>query len=296
MILSTQTDLLALAFGYEKAVEMICDGGFDAIDFSFFPLDNPECPLFGDEAEELMVKLRTFAESRGVIFNQAHAPFGCSPQDEADYKNRVFPKVTRAMKLASILGVKIIVVHPLHHMVPYKGNEKMYFDINVQFYKDLIPYCEKYNIKVAAENMWQRDKNRGYIVHDTCSTAKCFNAYLDAVNSPWIVGCLDLGHCGLVGEDAAEMIRAMGNKHIKALHVHDNDHKADLHVPPFYGKMDWESITKALADIGYDGDFTFESDNVYSNMPADFKIEATKYMVKIGRKLISMIDNYKELK
>ena len=293
MLLSTQTDLLGVAFGYEKTVEMIADGGFDAIDFSFFPMDDPECPLYNDDAEDYMRSLRALAESKGVVFNQAHAPFGFPGSDEADFENKVIPKVARAMKLASILGVKIIIVHPLHHIVPYKGNEKMLFDLNVKFYKALIPYCEEYGIKVATENMWQRDRNRGCIIHDTCSRAEEFNAYLDAIDSPYIVGCLDLGHCGLVGEDAAEMIRAMGSKHIKALHVHDNDYLADLHVPPFYGKMDWNAITKALADINYEGDFTFECDNVYKNMPNDFKLEATKYQEKIGRKLIKMIEDAK---
>lgn len=293
MKLSTQTDLLAKAFGYEKAIEIIAESGFDCIDFSFFPMDDLNCPLYKDEAEEYMRTLRALAESKGLTFNQAHAPFSFSGEDELDFENKVFREVTRAMKLASVLGVKIIIVHPLHHIVPYKGNEKMYLDLNVRFYRALIPYCEEYGIKVATENMWQRDKNRGCIVHDTCSTASEFNTYLDEINSPWIVGCLDLGHCGLVGEDAAEMIRAMGNKHVKALHVHDNDHMADLHVPPFCGKMDWESITKALADINYEGDFTFESDNLYRNMPDEFKPEAAKYMVKIGRKLIDMIEEAK---
>ena len=53
------------------------------------------------------------------------------------------------------------------------------------------------------------------------------------------------------------MIREMGNKHIQALHVHDNDYLSDAHLEPFSGKMDWIAMTKALKDIGYKGDFTF---------------------------------------
>ena len=147
MILSTQTDLLARELGYEKAIEIIADAGFEAIDFSFFPLDDLNCPLYNADAEDYMRKLRALAESKGVIFNQAHAPFGFSADAEADIENKVLPKVTHAMKLASILGVKIIVVHPIHHIAPYQGNEKLLFDLNMKFYRALIPYCEKYNIK-----------------------------------------------------------------------------------------------------------------------------------------------------
>ena len=46
MKLSTQTDLLAKAFGYEKAVEIIAESGFDCIDFSMFSMDDLNHPFF----------------------------------------------------------------------------------------------------------------------------------------------------------------------------------------------------------------------------------------------------------
>ena len=290
MLLSTQTDRFGQRFGDEKAVRMLADAGFDAIDYSMFGMIRPDHILRSDAAEKYIDTLKAAAEACGVVFNQAHAPFSFKGWDDpAVFNNEIFPTVARAVTLAGRLGVKIIVVHPLHFM-QYKGNEEKMYELNMRYYRSLIPYCEKYGIKVATENMWQRDKNRGYIIHDVCSQAKEFNRYLDDLDSEWIVGCLDLGHCGLVGIDAADMIREMGGKHIHALHVHDNDHISDAHVEPFSGKMNWHEIAKALGEVDYQGDSTFEADNYFNPMPEEFMPQGAKYLHDIGRYLMNIVE------
>lgn len=71
--------------------------------------------------------------------------------------------------------------------------------MNVEFYRTLIPDCERLNIRVCAENMWQWDDKREIIVDSICAQPEEFCALLDAIDSPWIVGCLDIGHSALVG-------------------------------------------------------------------------------------------------
>jgi sugar phosphate isomerase/epimerase len=56
---------------------------------------------------------------------------------------------------------------------------------------------------------------------------------------------------------------------LHALHVHDNDYIDDRHTLPGLGRMDWEEIMKALAEIDYDGDFTYEADNFLVNIPRE---------------------------
>ncbi len=290
MLLSTQTDILGQKFGDEQTVRILAAAGFDAIDYSMFGMSGAEHILHTDAADKYVDHLRDVAEECSVVFNQAHAPFVFKNWDDEDnFKNHIFPTITRAIRLAARIGVKIIVVHPLHHM-RYEGNEEKLHDMNVNYYRSFIPYCEEYGIKVATENMWQRDAKRGYIIHDTCSRAAEFNRYLDDIASPWIVGCLDLGHCGLVGVEAENMIREMGSEHISALHVHDNDYISDAHVEPFSGKMNWQEITKALGEIGYKGDFTFEADIFFSKMDNDFVPTGAKYLHDVGRYLTGLVD------
>ena len=114
---------------------------------------------------------------------------------------------------------------------------------------------------------------------------------VDAVDSEWIVGCLDIGHSALVGVDPADFIRELGNKRLKALHVHDVDHRHDNHTLPFMEKLDWASITEALGEIDYQGDFTFEADNFLNVLPNALKLEGAKFMVKTGRYLIEQVEN-----
>lgn len=290
MLLSTQTDRFGQRFGDENAVRMLAAAGFDAIDYSMFGMIHEDHILRSDEAEKYVDHLRAVAEECGVVFNQAHAPFSFKGWDDPEIFNKeIFPTVARSVELAARMGVKIIVVHPLHHR-QYLGNEEAMYELNMNYYRSLIPYCEKNGIKVATENMWQRDKKRNYIIHDVCSRAKEFNRYLDDIGSEWIVGCLDVGHCGLVGIEAQDMIREMGGKHIHALHVHDNDYLSDAHVEPFSGKMDWKEIAKALGEVNYQGDFTFESDNYFNPMDKEFMPQGAKYLHDIGRYLMGIVE------
>lgn len=105
---------------------------------------------------------------------------------------------------------------------------------------------------------------------------------LDEVNSPWIVGCLDLGHSALVGVEPADFIRALGKTKLQALHVHDVNYRRDCHNLPFTEKLDWESIAVALREIGYQGEFTFEADNFLFGFPKELYQPAAKLMVETG--------------
>ena len=95
----------------------------------------------------------------------------------------------------------------------YKGHEEEIFQINMDFYRRLIPYCKEYGVKIAVENMWQRDKLRKCIVNDTCNTSAEFIRYVDNLDSEYVVACLDLGHVGLPlrDDEAQDMIRALGH-------------------------------------------------------------------------------------
>lgn len=290
MLLCTQTHRLADAFGDETAIRMLAEAGFDALDYSMFGMENPDHHLRGEDAFAYVDNLKKVADECGVKFIQAHAPFVFKDWDRPNYyEEEILPTIRRAIELVSRLGVEIIVVHPLHHLF-YRDNAETLYEINMRYYRDLIPTCAACGVKVATENMWTRDPKRGYILDDTCSQPAEFNRYLDDLNSEWIVGCLDLGHCGLVGIDAADMIRAMGKEHIHCLHVHDNDHVSDAHLLPFEGKMDWKAITKALGEIGYTGEFTFEADNFYIGMDPEAMHLGAKYMHDVGRYLIGCIE------
>ena len=181
MKISTTTgDYFVRGFSAKEAVKYIADAGFDYADFTFSAFRDREA-----WNKEYFEELKKYADSLNISFNQAHAPFPTSVGDE-ERDVEIFSSVVRSMEFASILGVKHIVVHPKQHLT-YKGNEETLKKMNYDFYRALIPYCEKYQIKVAIENMWQKDKLRNYIVKSTCADPAEHVEYIDMLNSPLIV-------------------------------------------------------------------------------------------------------------
>lgn len=291
MKLITNTSQCVRKLGMDETIEMMARAGFDALDWSFFDMWQEESIWRQENWRELAAHVREKCQSCGISVVQAHAPFPTSG-DTKEFDDHAMSLILQAMEAASIMGASQIVVHP-RQQLPHARFSEQLFEENVALYKGLIPYCEKWNIRVCAENMWQYDKRREYIVDSVCSRPEEFNALLDAVDSHWIIGCLDLGHCALVGQEPAEVIRKMGAKHIKALHVHDVDWKHDNHDMPFLQKQDWEAVCKALGEIGYEGDFTFECDTFQDRFPAPLCEAASVMLACVGRYLISRVEAYR---
>lgn len=287
MILSTQTDYLGRKFGEERAIDVIADAGFDAIDLTMFGMKEDTSAFCQSDYKGYAEKLKKKAHIRGLTFNQAHAPFPCSKLDDA-YNTMIFERLVRSVEIAGIVGAKCIVVHPMHHL-PYLENSEKLKEMNMEFYRSLAPYAKVAGVKIALENMWQRNQETKQIIVSACSRTKEFADWLDTLNDECFTACLDLGHCGLYGFDAAEMIKGLGDR-LGALHVHDNDYLSDAHTAPYLGKMHWDTICDALAMTGYKGDLTLEADNFYRPFGEELAPSAAKFLHDIGRNLIKRIE------
>jgi sugar phosphate isomerase/epimerase len=68
--------------------------------------------------------------------------------------------------------------------------------------------------------------------------------------------CLDTGHASL-DDDVADAIEVVSG-HLIAIDVHDNRGRADDHLVPFDGVIDWPSTVTTVQKVGYDGAMTFE--------------------------------------
>ena len=91
-----------------------------------------------------------------------------------------------------------------------------------------------------------------------------------------------------------EDIRILGKDRLKALHIHDTDYVRDLHTLPFTQKIDYHAVVKALAEIDYDGDFTYEADGFYAKFPEELFPQTAKFMCEVGRYLIAKFYEFKE--
>ena len=260
------------------------DAGYPALDISLFGNNGF---MLADDWQETARALRGKAEARGAVFNQAHAPFGGG----YDHYTRVLiPTFPRVFEFCAELGVRQIVVHPLQQG-RYYGRERELFDMNMDFYRSLIPLSEKHGIKIAIENMWQTHPVTHRICDDVCADPQELAAYYDTLDDPkHFTVCLDIGHVALCGREPEDAIRILGRDRLGALHVHDVDYVNDLHTVPYLGRINWSNVVTALADIGYKGEFTMESDAFLARYPNDFLPTATKFMADTTKYLAEKLE------
>ena len=279
-------------YDVEGAIALYKNAGFDAMDFSLCDIIYEESAFYKDGWRSEAQRVRAISDRIGLPVNQTHTPFRFTRAQFENNWDFVYEQTVKSLEISAILGASIAVVHPIHYMT-YHGYEEEIFERNMAFYKSLIPYCRDYGIKIGVENMWQRDARRGCIIADTCSRSQEFIRYIDTLDSEYLVACLDVGHVGLplTDEEAEDVIRALGHDRLKALHVHDNNYKDDQHLLPFMGKMNWSEITKALGQIDYTGDFTYEVKGTFVDIAdAAFAPVGAEFMAKIGKHLCSLVE------
>lgn len=282
--------------GDEKAAQMARIAGFEAVDYDICSMEKSPDDIWNTDAYvDEAKRIRAIYENAGVPIVQTHAPFRFTRWTDPEYfEGFIMPTMKRSVAVSALLGAKVVVAHPLHFM-KYAGNEEEIFEMNMKYYRELIPVAREYGIKVAVENMFQWDDLRNLPAHDTCSRIEEFIRYVDTLDSEYIIACLDVGHVGLPrpdGKESWDFIRALGHDRLKSLHIHDNDYKGDGHQLPYMGRIDWNKVTEALGEIDYDGDFTYEVSTYprLNRVGPEFAQEELNYMGKVGQHLVSMIE------
>ena len=286
MLISTQTGVAVGRLGFEQGVLMLKNAGYDCLDLSLFEMIRDDSAYIAGDWRKTVEERKAFCDANGIVFNQSHAPFSFAWADENIRENIAHPRVRQSLEISAMMGVKIVVVHPLHWM-QYLGHEDEINELNIKYYKSLAPIAKDLGIKIALENMWQREVKRKCICTDVAGFAKDHAALIDAIDSEYVVACLDVGHCSLVGEEAEDTIRILGHDRLKSVHLHDNDYQGDRHTLPGLGQMNWDNIMKAFEDIKYDGEFTYEADAFLKGFSTDYLPKAVEFMVQTARYLVS---------
>ena len=280
MLLSANMIRIYDTFGIKETFDVFAKAGFEGIDFN-----NDVGEYSSDKYDEHFYRdLAKYAASKGIAICQAHAPFPSSYNDEEKTEKR-FKEIVQSMRNAAYMGAPVIVVHPCTHLdFSIDGNPELLFEYNLNFYRRLIPYAEEIGIKIAIENI-------GRI--SITSTPERLNRLCDTLNNPVFTVCFDVGHCMFQNVDPGEAIRKIGARLVDGCtHVHDNFGDTDAHTLPYYGKVDWEEVMKALAEIGYRGDLNYEASNFIKDVPTDLYVDGLIYMSKVGHYLISRFEYY----
>lgn len=284
--ISTEIYSIAKHVGERKAVEYVAKAGFDAWDFSMFaawqkdPVTGrrylADMPLTGPGYLAFARELKAIGLDNGIVCNQSHAPF---PTVEP----AVWDILKRSIEATAEAGGSICIIHPGNHLTAEE---------NADIYRQLLPFAKEHGIRLAAENMFNREPGTRRIIPAACSSPEDFLKHLRLVNDPDLVACLDIGHAEIVGceTSAPAMIRALGS-HLQALHIHDNDRYDDSHQLPFTMQIDFGAVIRALKDIGYSGYLTLEANSYLKNHSPENVFTGVQDMAAAAVRLAKMYEN-----
>jgi sugar phosphate isomerase/epimerase len=163
---------------------------------------------------------------------------------------------------AKELGVEVIVTHPTSPDSPLTDEE---YPANFQRAREslteLAGRAATVGVRLAVENLPARGKPRpGAAVGEVLELIEGLGETVGV--------CLDAGHSNANGRDAAEEVR-LGGDRVIAVHIQDNDGKGeDLHWMPGRGTTDWDSLVRALDEIGFEAPRVFEIPSRRGEVPA----------------------------
>ena len=291
MRIVTTTCGLGDKFSIEKIIEMIAKAGFDAIDYDDTPV---ETVVWQDSYKEYAKHLKKVAESFGTSFSQTHAPIVSGMLRRYDGNlDFAVERIKRSIEFSALLGAENVVVHPIQDD-KFATRADYIFEKNMNFFGKFVPVAEEYGINIAIENMVMVGADGIHKRDGVCADPAEFKKYIDSLGSKNVTGCLDFGHTALAGREPQDMLRAMGSKYITSTHIHDNDFIADSHQLPCTLKMNWDEICKAMAETGYNGDFTLEAVLFYNKFFEDTVPAALEFMYKVAQSLVKRIEEYRK--
>lgn len=271
----------------EDAIQMIADAGFGSIDLdlAFWRLEVDH--MAGDNWRQWLDRQIDAAQKVGLPMTQAHAHFygldHCERLTEEEQEHRC-KTIERDIEAAGLCGIDWLVIHPQSYSDEIFYSRELSMQKNLEIFKRFGDAAAKHGVGLAIENMFIHG---GY----PCFAASSDDLVelVDRLGDENIFGiCWDTGHGNLNKVDQSAAVRHMG-KRLKALHVNDNKGQWDDHILPYHGTIAWEPFMKALSDVGFENDFTYEIHNFSKGFDAGFHLEAVTFARKLGEYLVSMM-------
>lgn len=270
------------------AIKRFADAGFTAMDYNYDGNgvhDGEDSIYLKDGWKEYAMKVRKAADEAGMIFSQVHAP-AISYMDSEDTLARKIELTKRAFRVSEILGAPYMVIHPRMFADGINGEHgEEYLALNVEFYKEFLPYAEKTGVSIALENMFDWDPKVQRLCRTTFSTMEEMLECKRRLNSDLVVICLDTGHSNIHRESPALAAGKLGSN-LKCLHVHDNWGIADYHLACGYGNIEWDPFIEKLKEIGFNGCFSSEAAGMVQRAAEDAKDMALRLIAENNRALL----------
>ena len=263
---SVQHSVLGKDVSIEKAMKMIADAGYEAVDLSITQnmisweegiFTDAHSPAFAEYFKEVAA---TVAE-QGLELYQTHAPY-CPPfRCNAEAYAAILQQTIRSVYATAYMNCKYIVAHPVLHPDFNEGqNREQAIQANLKYFGALAPVLKETGVVMCIENLYFGIIGQPKI-SNACSGADQLIEVIDTLNAtygPYFAACLDTGHAVAAGQDPVELLRMLGNR-TRALHLHETWGLLDDHLfPATTGNINWNDFCKILGEVGFEGAFNLE--------------------------------------
>ncbi len=270
---------------FEESMNNCLNVGFKTQDINLCAAIRNKSDLAADNWKNKIYNLGEAAAKVGVVFGQSHPVFitGAQHEEKKELWSIFVKMMERSIIASSMLGVEWAVIHPVG---VYQNNEvdiEKSIKLNIENFSFAMELAAKYNVKLAYENM----PNRMHSMKRFASRTEELIALVDEYSDSSVGVCWDFGHGNIIYRDQVPELKAIGNR-LRMTHVADNYSTGDDHMLPFHGTTDWHSIMPVLTEIGYEGDFAFETHMETVRMPLQFRNDIARTTYKVGKYLLSL--------
>ena len=260
---------------FAEALRLCHDAGFIQLDY---------LSELGDDWEHAAQQRREEIDQQGLVVHQSHCPFFRYQQDGAGRFAQIAPRAVRA---AAILGAQFLVVHADEYRVTDRFDQTEILNATYDTLAPIVDLAKQHGIRIAVENLFE--DGFGPQVNGRSrytSTIEEVLAVLDRFDDPAVGCCWDFGHARCTyGDGQLAALQQVGPR-LFCTHVHDNYYNKDLHLPPFFGGIDWEAHMRYLHDSAYPGNFIYEF--VYGSIPDALLPTYLNVAQQTGRYLLTL--------
>ena len=273
----------------ERCIHYCGQAGYRRMDISFLDYANFRFPFVTEDYLAWVDRALAAAESYGIRFTQAHAPFYnfCDPY--AKNKEEQDKLVLRSLECAARMGVRWIAIHAgTDYAAPRmrEGSKQK----NREYFLPLLDYAAKLGVGIAFENLWDHNiaPKRRYtaMVEDLVDLVDSFETDTAGI-------CFDVEHAVISGLDPVKELEVIGPR-LRSTHISDCIDMAADHLLPFYGITDWKPFMQALHRMDYRGDLAFEIHRYTQYMPDDLVPAAVAHSLEVGNYLLRLAEQNQE--
>lgn len=232
---------MAKKFGYQ-GIEMTCDlkGRFHV-----------------GASEEDCENTRRLAHKTGIILTSLASGVSwtvCPTSDLASEREKSVELYRRMIQISRWLGVDSILVVPGAVQIPWNNKFKPIrydtaYERAAEFIEKLLPFAEKYQIRICIENVWN---------HFLMSPLE-LKDFVDSFDHPSVRVYFDVGNILRFGVPQ-HWIEILGSK-VHRVHIKDyklSGNWLDGFCPLLQGDVPFKDVMKALKKLGYDRSLTAE--------------------------------------